>query len=247
MDEKIAPQIKVKELYKKFCRSMKRGLIYGLHDVVCSSIGIKENPGKLKIDEFWAIENLSFTLKPGDHLGVFGKNGCGKSTLLRLISSIYEPDKGSVKTNGKLIPLFLPSVGFHSHMSILENIMTTGLIFGMKKEELNTKVMDIINFADLLGFENSPLGSLSPGMNMRLYVSIALKASPEILLIDEVLSVGDKEFKERIFYELKENYKDKIIIIVSHNSSDLKACCNKFLCLNTGEDYKVIKNEFIYC
>ncbi|MFH1726902.1 MAG: ABC transporter ATP-binding protein [Pseudomonadota bacterium] len=186
---------------------------------------------------FWALKNINLDLKAGDTLGIKGKNGSGKTTLLRLIGKIYRPDEGKISVQGKPLLLSIGS-GFEKNLSGFENILLNGAIHGLSQNKIKALLPNIIEFADLGDFIYQPLRTYSSGMYSRLGFSIAINIDPDILLIDEVFSVGDQEFKLKCKEKIKNiiKAKNKIVAIVSHDPELLKKLCNKTICLNKGSN-----------
>ena len=190
----------------------------------------------LKNQSFKVLDSISFTVNKGDVLGIIGTNGSGKTTLLRTIAGIYKPDIGSVKINGRLSPLLQIGTGFQKEMKAKENIMMNGMLLGMSKKEIENKVTAILKYAELERFSEMKLKHYSSGMRARLAFATAMQIEPEILLVDEILSVGDKNFKEksyRTFTSFKE--KQKTILYVTHNLENLSKLCNVGLLLDKGK------------
>lgn len=228
--------IKVEDLYKKFCRSIKRSMLYGSLDVARNMLGISYDSGKLRKSEFWSLEDVNFQLRKGEAMGVIGQNGSGKSTLLRLINGIYPPDRGEIMVKGRIGALIAVGAGFHPHMTGRENIYLNGTILGMTTKEINAKFDDIVKFADLGEFMDAPVATYSSGMSVRLGFSIAIHSDPEILLADEVLAVGDLSFALKCYRKIAE-YRQKggTIILVSHNMQLIRNVCQSVLWLDHGK------------
>lgn len=228
--------IQVENLYKKFCRSLKRSMLYGSLDITRSMVSIPYNRGKLRSKEFWALKNINLELRRGESLGIIGINGSGKSTLLRLITGIYPPDKGKITVRGRLGSLIAVGAGFHPHMTGKENIYLNGTILGMSKKEINTKLDEIVDFADIGEFLDAPVSTYSSGMYVRLGFAIAINSDPDIMLVDEVLSVGDLSFQNkclRKIYDMKRNQKS--IMFVSHAMDSVRLVCDRIILLDHGE------------
>lgn len=214
--------VKIKDLGIKFNLDKKR-------DKTIKNLLL--NPLKQdKSREFWAIRRVDLELKPGDVLGITGPNGSGKSTLLRAITGIYSPDEGSLDVNGK-VSLLAIGAGFQQELTGIENIYLNGAVFGMTEKEINKRLKKIVSFADIGKFIYQPVRTYSSGMSARLGFAIAINLDPDILLIDEVMAVGDKEFKEKCNAEIERllALKRKIVIIVSHNPELLNKLCAKQL------------------
>jgi len=167
---------------------------------ISKTFHVKRILGKPSINTLQAIDNISFSIQQGTMVGIIGKNGSGKTTLLRIISGIYTPDSGNIQVNGKMSQLLQIGTGFHNDLNASENIMMFGLLLGLTKSSINEKIDDIIEFAELQDFSGMKLKNYSSGMRSRLAFSTALHVDPEILLVDEILAVGDKSFSVRIFF-----------------------------------------------
>ena len=191
-----------------------------------------------------AIDKISFNVSKGEVLGIIGLNGSGKTTLLRLISGIYLPDSGTVRTNGKLAPLLQIGTGFHGELVARENIVMYGLLLGFTKGEIEKKVEKIIQFAELEEFSNMKLKHYSTGMRLRLAFSTALEVDPDILLVDEILAVGDIAFRKKSFNAfLSFKQKNKTIVYCSHNLDILSKLCDRVLLLHHGKSQMIGKPE----
>lgn len=185
---------------------------------------------------FKAVKGVSFEVPKGQILGICGKNGSGKSTLLRAISGIFSPDSGSINLHGNSISLLSIGVGFQKQLTGYENIFLSGMLLGYSKEQIETKIDDIIEFSELGDFIYRPVRSYSSGMHSKLAFSITAILETDIMLIDEVLSVGDIHFKEKSYNKMKEliSNDDRTVVIVSHNSNTIKELCNKVIWLHEG-------------
>ncbi len=210
--------------------------------------GLK-NRGTGKI--FKAVKGVSFEVPKGQILGICGKNGSGKSTLLRAISGIFSPDSGSINLHGNSISLLSIGVGFQKQLTGYENIFLSGMLLGYSKEQIEEKIDDIIEFSELGDFIYRPVRSYSSGMHSKLAFSITAILETDIMLIDEVLSVGDIHFKEKSYNKMKEliSNDDRTVVIVSHNSNTIKELCNKVIWLHEGlikdqGDPKVIMDKY---
>lgn len=190
---------------------------------------------------FKAIKGVSFEVPKGQILGICGKNGSGKSTMLRAISGIFSADSGSINLHGNSISLLSIGVGFQKQLTGYENIFLSGMLLGYSKEQIEEKVNDIIEFSELGDFVYRPVRSYSSGMYSKLAFSITAILETDIMLIDEVLSVGDIHFKEKSYNKMKEliSNDDRTVVIVSHNSNTIKELCDKVIWLHEG----VIKDQ----
>lgn len=182
------------------------------------------------------LRGISFDIEKGDILGIVGKNGSGKSTLLKLITKIIYPDSGSIKIKGKVSSLLELGAGFHPDMTGRENIYINASIYGLTKKEIDSKLDTIIKFSELEEFIDSPIRTYSSGMYMRLAFSVAINVEAEILLIDEILSVGDANFQAKCFRKMQELKDSGItIVIVSHDLHTMEKLCNKVIWIESGK------------
>lgn len=187
-------------------------------------------------EQILALDKISFKVKEGEVMGIIGSNGSGKTTLLRLIAGIYQPDNGSINVKGKIAPLLQIGVGFHNELSAKENILMYGMLLGLTKSDIKQRIDSIIAFAELEKFVNMKLKHYSAGMRVRLAFSTSLQIDPDVLLVDEVLSVGDMSFKEKSFKAFMA-FKDKgkTIIFTSHNLEQILQMCDHVLLLHEGK------------
>ena len=171
--------------------------------LIKGNFGKNGKNGNLKDQEFWAVKDVSFQLKKGEALGIIGPNGAGKSTILKMLSRIYKPTSGEIKINGKLSALLEVGAGFHPDLTGRENIYLSAAIIGMKKKEIESKIDSIIEFSELEDFIDTPVKKYSSGMYVRLGFSISAHMDPEILLLDEVLAVGDFSFQKKCLHRIQ--------------------------------------------
>ena len=190
-----------------------------------------------KVELFHALKGVSFEVEEGKILGIIGKNGAGKSTMLRAIAGIFSPDKGKIDLHGRTISLLSIGVGFNKKLTGKENIYLSGMLLGFSEEEIAAKEKEIIKFADIGDFINKPVKTYSSGMYSKLAFAITAILETDITLIDEVLSVGDAQFKEKSYNKMKELISDdsRTVIIVSHSLGTIKELCDEVLWLNEGE------------
>lgn len=199
---------------------------------------------ELVFNEFWALSDVSFELEKGDRLGILGFNGAGKSTLLKVIAGVFKPTKGSVDRTGVLAPLIELGAGFDPQYTGLENIYLYGACLGYSHKFIDEKLQDIIDFSELKDFIDVPLKNYSSGMRARLGFAIATIVEPDILILDEVLSVGDAKFKKKSEAKLMSLLeKDVTVLFVSHNIDQVRRLCNKAIILDKGKmiDYGDVK------
>lgn len=190
-------------------------------------------------DYFWALKGVTFSVNKGETLGIIGRNGSGKTTLLRCLCGIARPNRGSVQIYGRTVGLLDLGAGFNLDLTGRENIYMNGLLLGLTKSQINSCFNAIIEFAELGEFINAPVRTYSSGMYLRLGFAIAAQVDPDILLIDEVLAVGDEAFQEKCFDKIREfRKKNKTIVIVSHNMNAVDKLCYKAILLKDGQIYK---------
>jgi ABC-2 type transport system ATP-binding protein len=188
-----------------------------------------------KFDEFWAVREVSFEVSQGSTFGIIGSNGSGKSTLLKCLAGILIPDQGELRTHGRMSALLELGAGFHPELSGRENVFLNGAILGMTNHEIGKKFDEIVEFAGLGSFIDGPVKNYSSGMVVRLGFAIAANVEPEILLIDEVLAVGDAEFQQRCFEKIEQFRQDgRTIVLVSHGLSDIEKLCSEVAWLDRG-------------
>lgn len=235
--------IEVRNLYKKFKIQYDKPTT--LKERIVSLFN------KKNIEYHEVLKNINIDIKKGETVALIGTNGSGKSTLLKLMTQILYPDKGSLKTNGKLTSLLELGAGFHPDFTGRENIYFNASIFGLSKDEIDRRIDDIINFSELSEFIDNPVRTYSSGMYMRLAFSIAINVDADILLIDEILAVGDQHFQEKCFSKLKElGNTDRTIVIVSHSLNTIKDLCTRAIWLYKGEfrldgDPAYVINEYL--
>ncbi len=187
-------------------------------------------------EEFWALKDIHFILKRGQTLGIIGENGSGKSTLLKILARILRPDKGEVSTRGKVSALLELGAGFHPELSGRENVYLNGSILGLSYKEINQKFDEIVGFAELERFIDMPVKNYSSGMYMRLAFAIAVNVNPDILLIDEILAVGDEAFQRKCLEKMYDyKTRGKTIVFVSHSMDHIRNMCDEVIWLKEGE------------
>lgn len=187
-------------------------------------------------DTFWALQDINFDVYEGECIGIIGKNGAGKSTLLKILSQITPPTKGYIKARGRVASLLEVGTGFHPELTGRENVYLNGSILGLKRSEINAKFDEIIDFSGVEKFLDTPLKHYSSGMRLRLAFSVAAHLEPEILLIDEVLAVGDAEFQKKCLGKMDEVSKSgRTVIFVSHNLGAVRQLCNRGILLKSGD------------
>jgi homopolymeric O-antigen transport system ATP-binding protein len=227
--------IKVENVSKKFCRSLKRSMLYGMEDISRDLLHLPNTSDKLRKDEFWAVDDVSFEVKRGECLGIIGRNGAGKSTLLKMLNGIILPDKGKITIKGKVGALIEVGAGFHPMLTGRENIYVNGAILGMSKREIDKKFDEIVAFAELEEFIDMPVKHYSSGMYVRLGFSIAVQIKPDILILDEILAVGDAGFRHKCYHQINKVMKDAAVIMVSHSMDYIGHATSKVLMMTRGK------------
>lgn len=238
--------ISVEQVAKKFCRDLKQSLFYGVQDIATDLVGGKRKSNTLRKGEFWALKDVSFHLRRGESLGLVGANGAGKSTLLRIISGLIKPDTGCVKIKGRVAPLIALGAGFNPILTGRENIYANMSILGLSTKEIKERFQDVIDFAEIWDAIDAPVQTYSSGMAARLGFACAIYTEPEILLIDEVLAVGDIKFKAKCYRKLHElRDKGTSFILVNHNPQAILHICDSAVYLLKGELIASGKTETI--
>ena len=191
---------------------------------------------EIKYNEFWALQNVSFTVEKGDRVGILGLNGAGKSTLLKVIAGVFKPTEGSVTKHGKMVPLLELGAGFDQQYTGKENIYLYGAMLGYSKEFIDEKYDEIVKFSELKDFIDVPIKNYSSGMKSRLGFSIATVVSPKILILDEVLSVGDAKFRKKSEKKVLSMFDSGVtVLFVSHSLAQVQRICNKAMILEKGK------------
>ena len=226
--------IKVEGVSKKFCKNLKQSLAYGFRDIFDSLRGKKPSL-ELRRNEFWAVKDISFEVKRGECLGLIGHNGAGKSTLLKMLNGLIRPDEGSIEMHGKVGSLIELGAGFNSLLTGRENIYNNGAVLGFTKQEIDGKLNEIIAFSELGEFIDMPVQNYSSGMKVRLGFAIAAQMEPDILLIDEVLAVGDIGFVLKCFNQMDKLLQNTTLILVSHAMPQISRMCTHVILMDHGK------------
>lgn len=226
--------VEVKGVSKKFSRSLRRSMAYGLRDVMRAMFGIKSNRSVLRPDEFWAVRDISFTLRRGECIGLIGRNGAGKSTLLKMLNGLILPDEGSITMRGKVSALIELGAGFNPLLTGRENIYINGQLLGFSKKEVDEKMEAILEFAEIGQFVDSPLQNYSSGMKVRLGFAVAAQFEPDVLIIDEVLAVGDLGFVLKCFNRIDSLLKTTAVIFVSHSMPQVSRVSTSIIMMEKG-------------
>jgi lipopolysaccharide transport system ATP-binding protein len=232
--------IRVENLSKKYIIGHQKQERYtALRDVLANQVksigqifsrnGDKTDPAH---EEFWALKDVSFEIKQGDRLGIIGRNGAGKSTLLKILSRITEPTEGRILLKGRVASLLEVGTGFHPELTGRENIYLNGAILGMGRVEIKKKFDEIVDFAEVEKFLDTPVKRYSSGMYVRLAFAVAAHLEPEILIVDEVLAVGDAQFQKKCLGKIKDVGREgKTVLFVSHNMATLTSLCERAMAL----------------
>lgn len=227
--------VKVDHVGKKFCRNLKRSLWYGVKDLTSEFLGMnKEDNTELRKDEFWAVRDISFEVKRGECLGLIGRNGAGKSTLLKMLNGLIKPDKGRIEMNGRIGALIELGSGFNPILTGRENIYNNGSVLGLTKRDIDGVLDEIIEFSEIGKFIDTPVQYYSSGMKVRLGFSVAVHMKPDVLILDEVLAVGDSGFRMKSFNKINEIMRNAAVIFVSHSMPHIATITNKILLLENG-------------
>ena len=240
--------LQVEKVSKKFCLSLKRSLWYGIKDLTGEMLLRQKEHTKLRRLEFWALRDISFELHQGETLGLIGSNGAGKSTLLKLVNGLIKPDTGCISVHGRVGALIQLGAGFNPVLTGRENIYISAAVLGLRQKEVDRLLNQIIDFAEIGDFINTPVRAYSSGMKVRLGFAVAINMNPDIFLIDEVLAVGDSSFRQRCIDRLIEYKRNGgTIIFISHNTVTVEAISDRVMVLDhghvveIGEPFEVIQ------
>jgi lipopolysaccharide transport system ATP-binding protein len=229
------PMIVVNQVSKKFCRDLKRSLWYGVKDVSSELIGSQNSRINLRKDEFWAVKDASFEVSSGEAVGLIGHNGAGKTTLLRMFNGLIKPDLGLIQVKGRMQALIALGAGFNPVLTGRENVYVNASILGISKAETDRRFDEIVDFSGIEEFIDMPVQSYSSGMTVRLGFAIAANLEPDILLVDEVLAVGDLAFKTKCQLRIQELKQSGVaIVFVSHNLHAISHVCNRAITMEKG-------------
>ncbi len=230
------PCIEVTGISKRFCRDLKRSLLYGVQDIGREFVGMPPRIGELKKNEFWALQDVGFELPRGAAMGLVGTNGSGKTTLMRIIAGIIKPTTGQVTVRGRLAPLLALGAGFNSILTGRENIYTNMSILGLTKEEIDAKFDEVVAYSEIEYALDAPVQTYSSGMTARLGFACAIHTQPDILLMDEVLAVGDMQFREKCIKTLQRLRNEGTSFIIVHHFPDiLLAVCDTAMYVSGGQ------------
>ena len=234
MDQPIL--INVENVSKRFSRSLKHSLWYGIKDIGQELLGRSKETDQLRLAEFWALRDISFRIRRGESVGLMGHNGAGKTTLLKLINGLIKPSHGKISVTGSVRALIALGAGFNPILTGRENILISGAVLGFSDSEMKDRFDEIVAFSELEEFIDTPVQSYSSGMLARLGFSVAIHTWPDILLIDEVLAVGDLNFAIKCYRKISEfRNQGGLIILVSHNPYAIRTNCDRAIWLEHGE------------
>lgn len=225
--------VKVEGLSKKFCKDLKTSLWYGVQDLFSNVKGNKTER-TLRDKEFWAVKDVNFELRRGECLGLIGHNGAGKSTLLKILNGLIKPDEGKVTIKGRVGALIELGAGFNPILTGRENIYNNGAVLGFTKAEIDTKVEEIIDFSEIRDFIDMPVQNYSSGMKVRLGFAVAAQMEPDVLIIDEVLSVGDLGFRIKCMNKIQKLLKNCAVIFVSHSMPQVAMVSTEYMLMQKG-------------
>ena len=228
--------VRVEGVSKKFCRRLKRSLWYGVQDSIGDLLGLDSSTQELRREEFWAVNDVSFELRRGECLGLIGRNGAGKTTLLKMLNGLIKPDRGRIEMHGRVCALIALGAGFNPILSGRENIYINGAVLGLSRSEIDRKINDIIDFAEVGDFIDAPVQSYSSGMHVRLGFAVATALEPDVLLLDEVLAVGDANFQAKCYQQIGTLLTRAAVIFVSHNAYQVTRVCDRAILLRSGRN-----------
>jgi lipopolysaccharide transport system ATP-binding protein len=233
--------VRVENVGKIFCRDLRKSLLYGVGDVIHEFLpfikGRKTSESgeiHLRSGEFWANKDITFEVRRGECLGLIGRNGAGKTTLLRMLNGLIKPDTGFIETRGRVGAIIALGAGFNPILTGRENVYVNGSLLGLSKKEIDDKIDDIIAFAEIGDFIDSPVQSYSSGMNVRLGFAVATAMEPDVLILDEVLAVGDGAFRSKCLKRIGAISRNSAILFVTHDMGHVSRICDKVLCLERG-------------
>jgi ABC-type polysaccharide/polyol phosphate transport system ATPase subunit len=228
--------LEVRNVWKRFCRDLKRSLLYGVLDIQKEILGQSQHTEHLRSKEFWALQNVNFELCAGSSLGLVGLNGCGKTTLMRVLSGLVKPTYGSVVVRGRMAPLLALGAGFIPVLTGRENIYTNLSVLGLTQKEIEERFEEVVDFAEIGYALDAPVQSYSSGMVARLGFACAISTQPDVMLIDEVLAVGDLKFREKCIGAIEKLRSRGTAMIMVHHSPDLLlTVCDQAIYMVKGE------------
>ena len=231
------PLLELSGVWKKYSKTYEASLKYGLRDAMGETINRRASE-ELRNGEFWSLKDVSFTVNRGDAVGLMGRNGAGKSTLLKIISGIISPDRGSIRVRGHVEQMIEMAGGFKKELTGRENIAIRAKLLGIPKKQLKNVIEDVVEFTELAEFIDSPVAFYSSGMKSRLGFALATLLTPDLLIVDEALAVGDLPFRLKCYERLSKMLETSALLLVSHTTGNVKRFCNRGGYLKKGElDY----------
>lgn len=237
--------VQVEGVSKKYCHNLRKSLWYGIHDIFNNVIGRSDEGKDLRPHEFWALKDISFSLHKGESMGLIGRNGSGKTTLLKLINGLIKPTKGKITINGTIGALIALGTGFNPILTGRENAKIAGAVLGLSEKKINERLDEILEFSEIGDFIDAPVKSYSSGMLVRLGFSVAIQLNPDVLLVDEVLAVGDLKFAVKCQKKITE-YRNNggSMILVSHGMHNVRFHCDRAIWLDSARIQKIgISND----
>jgi ABC-type polysaccharide/polyol phosphate transport system ATPase subunit len=230
------PRLEARNIWKRFCRDLKRSLLYGVLDIQREVFAREQRIDRLRSHEFWALQDVSFELHAGSTLGLVGLNGCGKTTLMRVLSGLVKPTSGNVVVRGRMAPLLALGAGFIPVLTGRENIFTNLSVLGLTQKEIEERFDEVVDFAEIGHALDAPVQSYSSGMVARLGFACAICTQPDVMLIDEVLAVGDLKFREKCIGAIERLRSQGTAMILVHHSPDLLlTVCDRALYMVQGQ------------
>ncbi len=232
------PMLRVENLGKRYqVARQSRGNTVTLRDaIVDTAKSVIQRKPRLRSEDFWALNEVSFTIEQGERVGIIGRNGAGKSTLLKILSRITEPTRGRIEMWGRVASLLEVGTGFHPELTGRENVYLNGAILGMSRSEIASKFDEIVDFAEVERFLDTPVKRYSSGMYVRLAFAVAAHLEPEILIVDEVLAVGDAQFQKKCLSKMEDVGKEgRTVLFVSHNMQTIRSLCERGIVLESGK------------
>lgn len=226
--------ISAENVSKKFCRNLKKSLWYGVQDSLTDLSRRRVQHDALRSEEFWANKDISFGIKRGECVGLIGQNGAGKTTVLKMLNGLIKPDVGQISMTGRISAMIALGAGFNPILTGRENIYVNGSIIGLSRRQIADMLDDIVDFASLEDFIDSPVRTYSSGMQVRLGFSVASSLNPDVLLVDEVLAVGDAAFRSKCFGRLANLLDNAAVILVSHQMNAIANMCSRVILMHQG-------------
>jgi homopolymeric O-antigen transport system ATP-binding protein len=245
--------IRVEGVSKKFCRSLKKSLWYGVLDMAgelnpfaanSAQNGAADTSDELRSGEFWAVKDASFELRRGECLGLIGRNGAGKTTLLRMLNGLIKPDAGRIEMHGRVGALIALGAGFNPILTGRENIYVNASVLGLTRQEIDEKLDEIIEFAEIGEFIDAPVQSYSSGMQVRLGFAVATALNPDVLILDEVMAVGDASFRHKCYHRIAKLMKTSAVILVSHSMDQVGLVASEIGLMDKGA-FELYRDKYV--